>query len=522
MPQLLDAYGRPVKTAALTQPQAEAGVTSVRQAFQTTIASGLTPQRLAGILRACDEGQIGDFMVLAEEMEERDAHYASVLGQRKRAISGVRPTVMPASDSARDQEIAAAVEADLARHDGFAGLVEDLMDAVGKGFAVVEIDWRRGGGRWRPEEFVWRPQSFFQVDRETGRQLRLRDATAPVEGVPLAPFKFLVHRAKLKSGHMFRGGLARVVAFAWMCKAYTLKDWMAFIETYGLPLRLGRYGPEATPKDVEALFRAVANIGTDAAAVLPRSMEIEFTETKAGGGSVQAIFENFARYADEQVSKAVLGQTMTADSGSSMAQAVVHNDVRYDIAASDARSVTGTLNRDLVRPFVDLNWGVQKAYPVVSVEIAEPEDIEMLVGSVEKLAARGVRFSQAQLRRKLGLDDPEKGEETFGGAPEASEPPPPPGKKGQDTPSPATARTATAREAGPWDELDEIEAGMLAEWEPVMAETLGGVEAAFAGAANWEEAMERLAAAGLPSSKLIDALVKGAFKARALGDVRDG
>ena len=69
---------------------------------------------------------------------------------------------------------------------------------------------------------------------------------------------------------------------------------------------------------------------------------------------------------------------MTPDNGSSQAQANVHNEVRHDVAASDARSVSGTLNRDLVRPYVDLNHGVQARYPKLRIVIEEAEDVDMI------------------------------------------------------------------------------------------------------------------------------------------------
>ncbi len=55
-----------------------------------------------------------------------------------------------------------------------------------------------------------------------------------------------------------------------------------------MPLRLGRYGPGATETDIAELMRAVANLGTDAAAVLPDSMRIEFTEAgnRTGGAEL--------------------------------------------------------------------------------------------------------------------------------------------------------------------------------------------------------------------------------------------
>jgi phage gp29-like protein len=514
---LLDAYGRPVRQQKLTVPLAEGGMTGIRQTWAGSAASGLTPVKLASILRACDQGELREFLILAEEMEERDPHYFSVLGTRKRAISGIMPQVEPASDSARDVEIAEAVREEIAEHDGFADLVEDLLDALGKGFSVVEIDWARSASRWTPARFDHRDPRFFVFDRETRRELLLMTDAAPVEGEPLEPFKFITHRSRMKSGLTYRGGLARVVAFGWMCKAYTFKDWMSFIETYGLPLRIGRYGPEATKEDVAKLYQAVANIGTDAAAVLPKSMEITFEKGLSLSGP-ERIFETFARYIDEQISKAVLGQTMTADSGSSQAQATVHNEVRHDIAASDARAVAGAINRDLVRAYVDLNFGVQGVYPRLTLPVAEPEDIKTKIEGAAKLMERGLRFKATELRGKLGFSDPEQGDEIVGGAPVPPAVPPavPPGAANR-------ARSLALNRAQAEDLLTGVEEDMLSDWEEVGSDMEAAIAGAIDGADSYEAVLERLPGAlrQMPSALLIDTLVKGMFKARAVGDAQD-
>ena len=118
---LLDAYGRPMLRAQMAKTQLEPGMTSIRQVWQDTAASGLTPVRLASILRSCDLGIMRDYLTLAEEMEERDMHYGALLGIRKRAVSGVRPTVKAAGDDAKSKEIAEAVERDIAGHTGVRG-----------------------------------------------------------------------------------------------------------------------------------------------------------------------------------------------------------------------------------------------------------------------------------------------------------------------------------------------------------------------------------------------------------------
>lgn len=508
MPTLLDQYGRPVKTKPLMQRLAEPGITGVRQAFAGSKAGGLTPQRMAQLLRSADQGNFADFATLAEEMEERDPHYFAVLGSRKRAVSGVRPVIEAASEDARDEEIAEAVREHIAEHDGFPDLVEDLLDALGKGLSVVEIIWRREAKRWWPEHFEHVDPRFLVFDRETGREVRILDESDPLEGLPIPPYSSLIHRAKLKSGLAFRGGIARVVAFSWMCKAYTLKDWMAFVETYGLPLRLGRYGPEATKSDVEALYTAVANIGTDAAAVLPEGMKIDFESVTGNQG--EAVFENLARYLDEQTSKAVLGQTMTSDDGSSQAQANVHNDVRYDIAASDARSVTATIRRDLVRPFVDLNWGQQDAYPDLRLEIAEPEDTDMLMRNVFRMASQGTSFKASEVRAKLGFSDPEDGDEIIGGAKPASAP--------EET---AANRASEVREAE--QDLAELEDEFDEVWQEVMEPLLDPLDALIRDAGSLEEVRDRLPEifTDQRSGRMVEQLVTGMIRARATGDARD-
>ncbi|ATF00777.1 Mu-like prophage protein gp29 [Phaeobacter gallaeciensis] len=505
--RLVDQYGKPIRKQMLTERIAEPGITSIRNAWAQSVASGLTPARLASILAAASEGNLYDYLVLAEEMEERDPHYASVLGVRKRAVSGIVPVVKPASDKPEDVKIADDVRANLAEHDSFTDLVEDMLDALGKGFSQIELIWGRGKRSWWVDEFIHRDPRFFTFDRETGREVRLIDERDMIDGLPLEPFKWISHKAKLKSGLVGRGGLARLVAFGWMCKSYTMKDWIAFIETYGLPLRLGKYGPGATAEDVDVLYTAVANVGTDAAAVIPENMRIDFEQVAAGPGN--DIFEKLARWVDEQTSKAVLGQTMTSDNGSSMAQAQVHNEVRHDVAQSDARSVSGTLNRDLVKPYVDLNFGVQERYPRLSIIIEEAEDTDMIMRNAFRMVSQGLRVKQSELRSKLGFSEPDADDEVIGG-------------DGTSKDKTAEARNR-AQPAGPFDAIEELEDDLSEDWENVLSDVLDPVLALLETATSYDEAQALIKDAfpQLGSKAMIEALVKAAVKARAIGDAPD-
>ncbi|MCP4698974.1 MAG: DUF935 family protein [Gammaproteobacteria bacterium] len=67
-------------------------------------------------------------------------------------------------------------------------------------------------------------------DRITGCEVRLPDESGGMDGLELEPYKFIVHMPQLKSGVPVRNGLARLTAFSYMWKMFSVKDWMAFAE----------------------------------------------------------------------------------------------------------------------------------------------------------------------------------------------------------------------------------------------------------------------------------------------------
>ncbi len=479
-PRIIDpATGMPVRRRGLTGEHARPHLTGVRQVWRTeSIAYGLTPDRLTAVLRSADRGEHRDYLTLAEEMEERDPHYAAVLGVRKRAVSGLEPEVEAASDAAADVELADAVR-ELVAGPQFPALVEDCLDALGKGFAAIEIVWRRGR-RWTPERYEWRDPRWFRWDIEDGRTLRLLDEADSYLGVPLEPAKWIVHVPRLRSGLPARAGLARLAAAAYLIKAYALTDWTAFAEVYGMPLRLGRYGPGATESDIETLIGAVANLGTDAAAVMPESMRVEFEQASSGAGSGAEVFRDLAQYVDSQISKAVLGQTMTTDDGSSRAQAQVHDAVRGDILASDARQLAATLNRDLVTPFVRLNFGAEVALPRLMLPVAEPEDTAALTQALERLVPLGLPVQASVVRDRLGLPDPEEGAALLA-APRAAQPP-------EAAANAALAAAAAARR----DAAADLAAEALDDWRTVVEPQIEAIREAATEAESLDDLRERL------------------------------
>lgn len=516
---ILGLDGKPIRKEELTQAVATASLTGVRTVWNHgSVASNLSPDRLARILRNAENGEHKDYLTLAEEMEERDPHYASVLGTRKRAVSGLEISVESASDDKVNVAHADAVR-DLTRAPDFGEMLDDSLDALGKGYSAVEMMWDRSTSVWWPREYVWRDPRFFMLDRVEGRELRLIDEADMFNGVALPGYKFIVHRPRLKSGLTIRGGLARLVSVAYMCKAFTLTDWLAFAEVFGMPLRLGRYGPNATENDIRTLINAVANIGSDAAAVLPDSMKIDFQEAGHSTGG-QELFEKLATWLDKQISKAVLGQTMTADDGSSLGQAKVHNEVRGDILRSDARQLENTLNRDLVRAFIDLNFGPQKVYPRLQLLVREAEDIERLSNALKNLVPLGLRVEQSVVRDKMGIPDPAENAEIL--TPPATPAAPAPAAEGTaaNRQHPGGARNNQQPDG---DSLDELEEEALADWQQQLAPVIDPIQKLADECTSFEEFLQKLPALmdEMDETEVVKGLALATFKARGIGNSGD-
>src|SRR4051812_21832972 len=103
---LLDQFGKAIETKKLTQEEAGPSLMGIRQVISNHPSRGITPQRLASILLEAEEGDATRYYELAEDMEEKDLHYAGVLGTRKRAVAQLEMTVEAASDGAEDVAIA--------------------------------------------------------------------------------------------------------------------------------------------------------------------------------------------------------------------------------------------------------------------------------------------------------------------------------------------------------------------------------------------------------------------------------
>lgn len=523
--QILDQWGRPIERAALTREVAAPTLGGVRSPLTGYPGDGLDPQRLATILREADAGDPVRYMELAQTVEERDLHYVGVLGTRRRSVSQLGITVEPASDSPAHVKHADRVSEWLKR-DELQDELFDLGDAVGRGYAFSEICWDTSSGQWEPARLEWRDQRWFRFERHNLSTPLMLDENGQEQRLP--GFKFIMPVIKAKSGLPLRSGLARIVAWAWMFKAFTNRDWAIFTQTYGQPVRLGKYGPGATEKDKETLFRAVANIAGDCAAIIPEGMTIDFIESKSIGASAD-LYENRTDHLDQQVSKAVLGQTATTDSVTGgLGSGKEHRQVQEDIERADARGYSACINRDLIRAWIQLEFDDHGGlFPRVKIGREEEADIETTVNAVTRLVPLGLEIGRNQMRAFIGLGAPEKDDELLSApaqaAPAGAEDEQPPG--GRKPGEPDKRDRETLHQEGAGCHADEIvaDAALDAAGPAIgaLVDKVRGIVARAGSLPAAEAALERAAAAGATPASLVAAMRQAMLLAWLTGESAD-
>lgn len=393
----------------LTREIAAPTLGGVRSYMTGYPADGLTPSRLASLLRSADDGDPVQFLELAELIEERDPHYAGVLATRKRAVSQLEITVDAASDDKADTDIAAWVRKWIER-DTLQGELFDILDAIGKGISYTEIIWDRQDGSWIPARLEWRRPEWFEFDREDGVTPLLKTDNGPQ---PLPFAKFIVTRIAAKSGLPLRSGIARLAVWTYMFKKFTERDWAIFVQTYGQPIRVGKYGPDASEEEKETLFRAVSNIAGDCAAIIPDSMVLEFIDA-ANAAAAHEIYMQRADWLDQQVSKVVLGQTTTTDAISGgHAVSKEHNEVREDIKNADSVALAAILNEQLIRVAVDLEFGPRDVYPQITIGQPDSRDPKETLAALGPMIDRGLKVRSDEVRDLLGFSEPAEDDEVL-------------------------------------------------------------------------------------------------------------
>lgn len=416
----------------------------------------------------------------------RDPHAYAVLQKRKLEVTHREWMIEPASSRRIDKQAAAEVERQF-KAMNIDLLTKGLMGAVLKGFSVAEILWTHDGTFWVARPKVKKQRRFrFDIDGN----LRVLTRAKPVEGEPVPERKFIVHRHSIDDDEddPYGVGIGSVLFWPAWFKRQVLAHWLRSSEKHGTPTVMASYQGGFDEKKQDQLLSVLRNLASDNALVAPENVKFDLLESRSTGQS----HEDLARYLDELMSEAVLGETLSTNSGERGARSLgeIHNEVRLAIAKADADLISATIREQLIRPIVELNFP-GAAMPEFWRDFSEAEDLDKRADRDVKIGQMGYRPASVDyINETYGGDwvdekAADRAAVAQAGTPAAAQGETPPATAGLEFADPA----ASNQDRVVADLSDQLET--LAG--PGLEAMLSEIEAEFKAANSYDDLVQRLA-----------------------------
>jgi len=335
---------------------------------------------------------------LYRNMESADPVIASALATRRAAVVNRGWSVF---DNQADPRIADYVNDLISSLPDLRSTLEQALGALATGFVPLEIIWTVRSGKWFPRKLIARDPANYCFDA-TGT-LRLLTTENPTEGTAVPPFKFIVHRHRGSDADPYGQSVLKPLYWPVTFSRAGWKWWATAIEKYGMPIITAAFPDSASDQDRSKFEEFVKSLQAYSWSVVPEGFTVDLHEAKRASADD---YLPFLQYADTKKFQVILGQHLTAEVAErgSRAQAQVHNQVRHDITLADATNLAETINQQLIRPALELNFNYNGPLPKFQIPTNPPYDLEKLARTYDILA-KHVNVSERFLRQVFQITD---------------------------------------------------------------------------------------------------------------------
>ncbi len=372
----------------------------------------LKPESLARMLDAFHFGDLRQAALTWDAIQRRDDVLQGVASKRKKAVARLGWEVLTLDDSEEAMQHKEALEyfynnltathaCDDNERGGFALLVKQMMDAVGKKYAVHEIVYEFEQGESRHEypklraTFRFVPLWFFE--NKTGRLRFLKEEGAS-EGKSLEEDAWLITTGD---------GLMEACSIAYLFKHLPLRDWLVYCERNGMPGVKGV--TDATPGSAEweVARQAVEDFGAEFHALMSRGSDIQPIDlTTSGELPYPRLIERMDRAMIALWRGADLSTlSSTGGMGASLQQS--ESDLLED---DDALMISETLNAQIDRVVLKTLFGVERGKAYIRLKVRDRRDRKEDLELCRTLWQMGVPLALEDLRERFGISAPDADE----------------------------------------------------------------------------------------------------------------
>lgn len=419
--------------------------------YPLRIGSKRTIAYLSSVIRLCTIGYRMQFVDLLDELLEQDPHAYGVLQKRVLAVAQAKMTFTPAdmgqdavetegkpAQPSQDQklanEICQRIEQEVRRIRGLKSSLVQLCWGVYYGISCAEIHWTNDVEGWHvshlamvhsrrlayPEWSQWRLYIWDQ-----GPVSPWESASFPTQAplglcVDELPGKFITYCPPVRGDYPTREGLGLELSYWLMTKHIGARGAAVFLERFGHPVPEAVYKTPADPKtgeprkaskeDIAGAQTALNAIGggTVRSYVHPDTVELKFNAPE-GGSKGPLRYLEWMQFCDAQMSKAVLGGTLSTEigetGGANAAADTQHKDQTTSFGA-DSDCLGDAFGESVVYWLVKLNYpavDTRKFMPQVALSLEEDPDPNVIATRACLLAAQGYPVDARALEELVAI-----------------------------------------------------------------------------------------------------------------------
>lgn len=346
-----------------------------------------TVNTIKSALVAAEAGTTRDLFTLYRDISSEGSHVFAEHSKRKLSVLGQPISIQPRDKSSPEDVIAAqAVSRLIADCENWSDGLNHLLNSTLWPVAVCEkvfkaVDPSENLGRQVALRYTlkrfeiinpqvlcfvhtarmgfstqiqlseWEPDlRFFATDADG------RIDYSWVKSLPAEPIRHVIHRGHLLAGlRDCWGGPMRAIVFWWLLSALGREWFGRYMDRFGSPFLVGR--TDAANQEAVNLLKDAFSLSTKIGGlVVDHDTSVELEQAMTNGGA--DAFERFLSVCNREISKVILGQSLSADAqstGLGSGQGKLQGEVRDDIRIYDQMRLAETLEKQLFGPFLRIN-----------------------------------------------------------------------------------------------------------------------------------------------------------------------
>ena len=317
-----------------------------------------------------------------------DAHVSACIQQRKNLILSSEFNVYNKDESENEEK------SKILKSKWFLDFIGYALDSIYYGHSLIQFDDiinRNGMDEFKEVELV--PRQYVRPETHV-----VTEATSTYEGVDYLELPYV--NWCIGVGEKRDLGLLLKITPLVIWKKNAIGAWAEYIEKFGSPMRIGKTDSNDL-ESVNNMQNMLENMGTSSWGLFKTDDLIELVESS--NSDAYNVFDKMIDRCNSEISKLILGQTMTTDDGASRSQAEVHERVLDNVGFSDKQFLYNVNNNQLIPMLNALGFGFEGLY----IDIENETEFSLMEKSAFDLALINTgkfTFTPEYIKNNYGSD----------------------------------------------------------------------------------------------------------------------